>query len=165
MKNKKHILIPISIIFFAIFIVLIFNTNTNEEKNSIQNPVIINNTESLPTVTKDETNLDLAKKETTETIIETEQISIKIITGESSVEVTSPKGLSFYEILVLSKNKKEIDFEGKEYSGLGFFVTKINNLTSGSGKNLIYYINNIEASVGVSDYKPNDGDIIEWKLK
>jgi len=30
---------------------------------------------------------------------------------------------------------------------------------------LLYYINGKEASVGVSTYKPKNGDIIEWKLK
>ena len=59
----------------------------------------------------------------------------------------------------------KITFEGKEYPALGFFVTEINGLKSGGGKNLMYYINGTEASLGVSSYIIKEGDSIEWKLK
>src|SRR3989344_4658193 len=70
-----------------------------------------------------------------------------------------------YDALLQEKNKGKIDFSGKNYPGLGFFVTDIGTLHSGKGKNLIYYINSKEATVGVSSYALKDGDVIEWKLE
>jgi len=70
-----------------------------------------------------------------------------------------------YDALVREKDKGNIDFSGKNYPGLGFFVTDIGTLHSGNGKNLIYYINGKEATVGVSSYALKDGDVIEWKLE
>lgn len=72
---------------------------------------------------------------------------------------------TLYDALVQAKNTGAITFFGKNYPGLGFFVTDIGTLHSGNGKNLIYYINGKEATVGVSSYRLKDGDIIKWKLE
>ena len=70
-----------------------------------------------------------------------------------------------YDALVQEEKEGRIDFSGKMYPNLGFFVTDIGTLHSGNGKNLIYYINGKEATVGVSSYTLKDGDVIEWKLE
>lgn len=75
------------------------------------------------------------------------------------------KGITLYDAFKELQSKGEISFEGKNYPGLGFFVTRIGDLKSGDGKNLMYDINGKEASVGVSAYVLKEGDIIEWKLK
>ena len=92
--------------------------------------------------------------------IKENQISDSII---SPVEFTSNTIL--YDALVREKNEGRINFSGKNYPGLGFFVTDIGSLHAGMGKNLIYYINGKEATVGVSSYTLKDGDVIEWKLE
>lgn len=92
-------------------------------------------------------------------------ISITIIAENETLHLEPQAGVSLYDALVLAKDAEQIIFSGKNYSGLGFFVTDIGSLHSGNGKNLFYYINNKEASVGVSSYLLKDGDIIEWKLK
>lgn len=92
-------------------------------------------------------------------------ISTTIIAGNETLHLELQAGMSLYDALVLAKENKDIVFSGKNYSGLGFFMTDIGSLHSGNGKNLFYYINNQEASVGVSSYLLKDGDIIEWKLK
>ena len=92
-------------------------------------------------------------------------IAITIIVEGKVLNITPVNGMSLYDALVLAKEKSDIQFSGKDYSGLGFFVTDIGSLHSGNGKYLIYSINNKEASVGVSSYLLKDGDIIEWKLK
>ena len=74
-------------------------------------------------------------------------------------------GQSLYEILLDAQNDKKLKFSGKNYPALGFFVTDIESLHSGDDKNLIYYINGQEANVGVSAYFPQNGDVVEWKLK
>ena len=92
-------------------------------------------------------------------------ISITIIAGDKTLQIASYTGTSLYDALVSAKDSGQIEFSGKNYSGLGFFMTSIGNLYRGNGENLFYYINNKEASVGVSSYLLQDGDIIEWKLK
>lgn len=86
------------------------------------------------------------------------------IAGED-LEVVITDNMSVYDAMNLLKKESKITFEGKNYPGLGFFVTKINSLESGDGKNLMYDINGVEASVGISTYEIKEGDIIEWKLK
>lgn len=59
------------------------------------------------------------------------------------------------------------NFNGKEYTGLGFFVEEINGLKNSPTENKfwIYYINNQLAKVGVSLYTLKPNDIINWKYE
>lgn len=86
------------------------------------------------------------------------------IAGED-LEVKITEDMSVYDAMKILREEGKITFEGKNYPALGFFVTKINSLESGNGKNLMYDINGVEASVGISTYEIKEGDIIEWKLK
>lgn len=97
--------------------------------------------------------------------ITTNNILIDIIAEDITSRIALSSGQSLYDALVLAKENKQIVFSGKNYPALGFFVTNIGSLHSGNGKNLIYYINGQEASVGVSSYFPQNGDVVEWKLK
>lgn len=90
---------------------------------------------------------------------------ITIIIGTEKTNLSVPPDISFYEALVQAKKMEVIKFSGKNYPGLGFFVTEIGTLRAGDGKYLLYYINGKEASVGVSAYQLKDGDVIEWKLE
>ena len=100
-----------------------------------------------------------------ETNFTEKNISATVIAGDSTFNLSLPAGRSLYDALLLAKENKQITFSGKNYPGLGFLVTGIGPLQSGGGKYLFYYINNQEASVGVSSYLLKDGDVIEWKLK
>jgi hypothetical protein len=79
-----------------------------------------------------------------------------------SLQVT---GGPLLTILTSAKERGEIAFSGKEYPGLGFFVTEFGSLKEGDGKHLMYFINGKEASVGVSLYIPKAGDSVVWELK
>ncbi|MEI8130552.1 MAG: DUF4430 domain-containing protein [bacterium] len=74
-------------------------------------------------------------------------------------------GETLYDAMTDAKNAGTLTFSGKEYSGLGYFVTSVGSLSEGNGKHLMYFINDKEASVGVSTYAPKNGDTIMWKLK
>ena len=91
--------------------------------------------------------------------------SVTVSAGNIKINLSFSLNTSLYNILEKAKKNNKIDFNGKNYPGLGFFVTDVGTLHSGDGKNLLYYINGKEAKVGVSSYILNDGDIIEWKLK
>jgi hypothetical protein len=90
--------------------------------------------------------------------------TISFVQGES-FEIDIREEMTVYDAMKLLKEEGKITFEGKEYPTLGFFVTSINSISSGGGKNLFYYINGEEASVGISTYQIKEGDSIEWKLK
>jgi len=92
-------------------------------------------------------------------------VSTTILIDKTTINLQSTPNTTFYDALVQAKNDGKITFSGKNYLGLGFFVTDIGTLHSGNGKNLLYYINGKEASVGVSSYLLKNGDFIEWKLK
>lgn len=89
--------------------------------------------------------------------------SVTILAGDKTIHLQS--NITFYDALVQTKNDGKITFSGKNYPMLGFFVTDIGSLHSGNGKNLLYYINGKQASVGVSSYTLKDGDTIEWRLE
>lgn len=113
-----------------------------------------------------EDGIPVEKKEI-QKIARTEKIknSIDIFAGEVKIKSDFYSGQNFFDVLNTPNNKKNLSFSGKNYTGLGFFVTDIGTLHQGKGKYLFYYINGVESSVGVSAYYPKDGDIVEWKLK
>ena len=91
--------------------------------------------------------------------------SATVIAGEANAILSFDDGDTFYDALMEARNEGKLQFSGKNYPGLGFFVTEIGSLRSGDGKYLLYYINGKEATVGVSLYRLMDGDVIEWKLE
>jgi hypothetical protein len=91
--------------------------------------------------------------------------TITLVAGEINRKLEFTSGQTLYEILLTESSKNLLEFKGKEHTGIGFFVTDIGTLHQDNGRYLMYYINGIEASYGVSKYVPESGDIIEWKLK
>jgi hypothetical protein len=89
---------------------------------------------------------------------------ITVVAGELKVGIPYIENETFYSALVSAQKSGLLTFVGREYSELGFFVSDIGTLHSGEGKNLLYYINGKEASVGVSTYVPKNGDVVEWRL-
>jgi hypothetical protein len=116
------------------------------------------NTENIPEVSNTEIQSTVSKEE--------KQFSeIALMAGELTLDLKFTPGQTLYEILIDDKNSELISINGKEHSGLGYFVTDIGTLHEGDGKYLMYYINDKEASFGISSYVPKNGDIIKWQLK
>ena len=69
------------------------------------------------------------------------------------------------QIQTESKIENSFSFKYKEHTGLGVFITEINNQIGGRGGYWIYSVNGVEANVGVSNYKIKNGDIISWKYE
>jgi len=176
---KKIFKSPIRIITFVLLAFLIFfifyffqnrqikPKTKNTEQNILINNVIEKNTEP-PIYPLEDKKIDEEILKSITIIDTVEKISentLNLITGDIDTTLKFTEGQTFYEILQNEENIKLISFDGKEYSGLGFFVTDIGNLHSKNGGFLVYYINGKEASVGVSSYIPQNGDIVLWKLK
>jgi hypothetical protein len=73
---------------------------------------------------------------------------------------------TLYSSMVKMKNQDLITFSGKEFSGLGFFITEINGVSQNPQKGLYwkYFINEKPANIGISSYVLKRGDKISWKL-
>lgn len=71
------------------------------------------------------------------------------------------------------ENKSALDLlksghqvETKSFSGAGEYVTSIDGKKEDAGKNFwALYVNGAQSQVGAGDYKPQNGDRIEWKLE
>ena len=91
--------------------------------------------------------------------------AVTLINGLKYETAVKP-GSSVYDLMGLLKGQNKIDFKGKNYAGIGFFVEVINGLKNNSaGANWLYYINGQPATVGISNYLINNNDIIEWKYE
>jgi len=75
------------------------------------------------------------------------------------------EGASVYDAMnkIQSNKENNFSFQIKDYSDLGYFIEGINKVMGTPGKYWIYYVNDKKASVGISKYILNDGDLINWK--
>lgn len=92
------------------------------------------------------------------------QTSILEINGQQYEEEITAE-MSVYDFMSKLREKGGIDFTEKNYTGIGKFITSINGIKGDGDKNWIYYVNGVEAQVGVSNYKINKGDMISWKYE
>ncbi|MDD4271200.1 MAG: DUF4430 domain-containing protein [Patescibacteria group bacterium] len=103
--------------------------------------------------------------EKAETPVEEKIKAVMIISG-TKYETKIKAGGSAYELMEVLKQENKINFAGKNYSGLGFFVEEINGLKNNpAGENWLYYVNGQLSPVGISNYKLKNGDVIEWKYE
>jgi len=72
---------------------------------------------------------------------------------------------SVYDFMNSMRQEGKINFVEKNYIGMGEFITEINGIKNNNEKSWIYYVNGKEASVGVSNYKTNPGDVVSWKYE
>jgi hypothetical protein len=131
-------------------------------------PALAPNKRSFPTgqvskQTENKTPVSISDKEDIASAAVSSQ-TFRLTAGTTQISLPITGG-SLLSILTDAQKHGEIVFSGKEYSGLGFFVTEIGSLKQQDGKYLMYSINSKEASVGVSLYVPKNGDVIVWELK
>jgi len=94
---------------------------------------------------------------------------LKVNGKERTVPITTSttvyEMMSYYQMI---SSDSDFQFETKDYSAMGKFVTKIGGVTNNennSGKFWIYYINGQSAKVGISNYILKPNDLIEWKYE
>ena len=91
------------------------------------------------------------------------QISLKVGTQTYAVEVES--GATVLQAMQKLSTESDFSFNGREFPGLGYFVEEINGVKGNADKFWAYYVNDILASVGVSQYVLKTGDIINFKYE
>lgn len=95
-----------------------------------------------------------------------EKIKVVMLVNGLKYEVAVKPGSSVYDLMNLLKTENKIDFSGKDYAGLGFFMEALNGLKNNpSGENWVYYINGKPAPVGISGYELKNNDLIEWRYE
>lgn len=87
--------------------------------------------------------------------------------GEKKYEISVPENSTVYDLMNALKQRGDIDFQGKNSAGLGFFVEEINGVKNSASNNTywIYYINGKVAEVGISNYILKPNDVINWKYE
>lgn len=73
--------------------------------------------------------------------------------------------MSVYDFMDKLRSEGKISFTDKTYTGMGKLIEEINELKSDGSKYWMYYVNDIQAQVGVQDYKIKAGDVISWKME
>jgi len=176
MKHTKKIIYVSFIVVLLIFCAKLFLPGNTYIENSkeietiqIKHPAFEENNQELD---KNKIGIPVEKNPVKKETVPGKEITpdkstenITIITGEKTTNIAVPQNTTFFNALTEIQRTGTLVFSGKQYPGLGFFVTDIGPLHSGNGKNLIYYVNGKEADVGVSTYILKNGDIIEWKLE
>ena len=174
MLKKEKILIVFGIFITLSSVFFLFSRATPTLKEISPSPNLIGKTYGVESETQSKTispapvikNNTANQAEPRKEAVPTKNTeSITIIAGEEKINLSVPPDTIFYDALVETQNIGKITFSGKNYPGLGFFMTDIGSLHSGNGKDLLYYVNGKQASVGVSSYVLNDGDVLEWKLE
>lgn len=144
-KEKIGIGLVILIILFLSIFFLVTN-NILKEKD----PIIYQNKITLtPNIQSSEKKVDTAVLE-----INNEKY-------ESEIE----NGVSVYAFMDKLRQEGKINFVEKKYSGIGVFIEEINGLKGNGNKYWIYYVNDKEAQIGVSNYKLKPGDVVSWKYE
>lgn len=148
MKNKKIKIIILSVIIL-IFLGLLFfiprQTSTPETQVNIPLP-------NLPLIKGEE-------KGGGQATITTLQIN-----GISYADNITEK-MSVYDFMSILRTEGKINFTEQNYIGMGEFIKSINDTSNSNSLVWIYYVNGVEAQVGVSNYKIKPGDVVSWKYE
>lgn len=148
-KNKKTkasiLILVLLVIVGALFLTL------HKKQNG---GLVIRNTPppSLPLIKGEEQG----EGQITKTVLE--------INGVSYEDNISGK-ISVYDFMSQLRKEGKINFTEKNYIGMGEFIVSINGVKNDSNMGWIYYVNDKEASVGISNYKINPGDVVSWKYE
>lgn len=152
MKNKKIILIVL--ISSSLSRLFLYSSQTIYKNSSPHSLPQISGKENRPPP-----SLPLIKgeeKSRSQAILEINGISYQYeITEETSV----------YDFMSKLRSEGKINFTEKNYTGMGKFIVSINGVKGDGNKYWIYYVNGVEAQVGVSNYKIKSGDIVSWKYE
>ena len=116
-------------------------------------------------VSGDRTNIDVLPVQ--ESQEQENLIEATLVVEDRTYAVSVSEGSSAYDLMVKARETSDLQFKGKEFPGLGFFIQEINGLEQSPrlGKYWMYYINSTKAEVGISAYTVNSHDIILWRYE
>ncbi|MFA6524379.1 MAG: DUF4430 domain-containing protein [Candidatus Paceibacterota bacterium] len=95
---------------------------------------------------------------------ETQAKTITLLINDTKYETDITENSTVYNLMDKIKTESKIDFKEKNYSGMGKFIEEINGVKNDE-KYWIYYVNGEKATIGVSKYQINSGDVVSWKYE
>ena len=163
MKNKKNILIVFILIVLVILSIFLYFNRKNIKNYKVKEEF---KTE-IPKEIEDIKNLDKAEIKSQPVIpdkIENQGLNVSLLVLDKKYDIAIKKGDSVFIAMGKARDNRILfDFNYTATPGMGSFITGINGQMGSPGKYWIYYVNDIKASVGVSQYILKEGDIIKWK--
>lgn len=146
-RNLRLIILLCILISVSVFAFLKYNPPT-------QNTTPASEVEVAVTPVKAEQTAELPNE------IAKIRVTIEVTDYKADKEVTP--GTTVYELL------KELEMEGLhleiiKYPTLGYYIKEIGTLKEGGGEYIVYYINGKSAETGISNYRLQSGDKIEFK--
>lgn len=95
--------------------------------------------------------------------IKSSQATLEI--GGASYEGEIQSGEKVYDFMDRLRDEGKINFKERTYIGMGKFIEEINGIRGDGERYWIYYVNGKKATIGVSNYKINPGDVVSWKYE
>jgi len=87
------------------------------------------------------------------------------VTNEISFKDEILGQTTVYNFMEKLQAEGKINFTEENYVSMGEFIEGINGIKNSENQSWIYYVNGVEAQVGVSNYKIKNGDIVSWKYE
>jgi hypothetical protein len=154
--KKISTFIGIFIILFCASYLLSHIVKKEEAKLSLL-PPLVETTRELPKETAKDNLIPPIKNNTGLVTLE--------IDGSTYKSELLQKETTVYDLMDQLRKEGKINFKEKNYAGIGKFIDEINGVRGDGERYWIYYVNEVEATVGVSDYKVKTGDVISWKYQ
>ncbi len=94
-------------------------------------------------------------------------IAVTLLVEGMPHDLRVPLSSSVYNVMRQAQADQIMEFSGKEFPGIGYFVEEINGKQEDlKGRRFwIYYVNGQKAKAGISSVFVNNQDIIEWKYE
>ena len=89
------------------------------------------------------------------------QVSLNVL--DKKYDTLATETSTVFEVMKKMEGEGVFDFKYTENQGLGAFVNEINGIKGKRGEYWLYYVNDKKATVGISNYVLQSGDIISWK--
>ena len=163
-KKLRLIVLIIYLLTTFVLLLLVFKKNLiNTSEDSVVDQPIATLDSFITQTQATEKTVKINQEISQEKVVN--KISATVIVDKFKFQTSFEPGLSLYDVLLMEKNNKRLNFSGKEFSDMGFFVTSIGDLKEQDNKHLIYFVNGQSPTVGISNYVLKDQDVVEWKLK
>lgn len=124
--------------------------------------------------TSNETTLPETPTERTPSTVETRPViatgtevraTATLVVDGTRYALTAPEGTTLKEAMDRLASESDFSYEFRNYTGLGAFVTGINDRASTGDLVWILYINGAKSTTGISSTRIRSSDLIEWKLE
>lgn len=88
-----------------------------------------------------------------------------LVVGERTYDLQFREGETLYQGMRRLETTSGLTIQGKNFSGIGFFIDELNGIKNGGGKYWVYSVNGAKATLGVEAYRPKPGERIVWTFE